>query len=54
MALFVAGVSLNTTEGELREIFQQYGKIIEFEMKRNFAFITFEEKSEAEAAMTKL
>jgi cold-inducible RNA-binding protein len=62
MKLFVAGLPLDLDNEELKEIFDDYGKIIsaivildrETSKSRGFGFVDFENDTEAEIAMKKL
>ena len=60
--LYVGNLSFNTTEGELRELFEQYGStesvavIMDRETgrSRGFGFVEFADASGADAAMNAL
>ena len=57
--VYVANLPYNTTDEELREFFNQYGKIIDLIIitdrasgrSKGFGFITFSSTSEANAAL---
>ncbi len=60
--LFVGNLSFNLTEGNLEELFAQYGKVVSVAIptdrdtgrKRGFAFVEMSAEAEAEAAMQNL
>lgn len=51
--LYVRNLSMTTTEQELRNIFNAYtnGQVTKLKMMRDFAFVHFNSREEAEAAM---
>lgn len=59
-SLFVGKIARETTEDELRSIFEQYGKVEQFKMmpakgvKTRCAFITFSSKQESDRAIQML
>lgn len=52
--LFVGNVSDSCTEDDLREAFEKYGPITEHAIKRNYGFVHFEKKEDAETAIKEL
>jgi cold-inducible RNA-binding protein len=62
MKLYVGNLSFETTENDLQDLFEQHGKVSEVALmmdrmtgkSRGFAFVTMENKAEADAAMTAL
>ena len=60
--LYVGNLNYNTTEERLRELFEQYGKVMSAKvvtdfntgMSRGFGFIEMSTEEEAQAAMTSL
>ena len=62
MKLYVGNLSFETTENDLQDLFEQHGKVGEVALmmdrmtgkSRGFAFITMNEKAEAEAAISAL
>ncbi len=62
MKLYVGNLSFETTENDLQDLFEQHGKVSEVALmmdrmtgkSRGFAFVTMENKAEADAAMAAL
>ncbi|MDB6147703.1 MAG: hypothetical protein JWO45_1367 [Spartobacteria bacterium] len=62
MKLYVGNLSFETTENDLQDLFEKHGKVGEVHLmmdrmtgkSRGFAFVTMDEKSEADAAMSAL
>jgi cold-inducible RNA-binding protein len=62
MKLYVGNLSFETTENDLQDLFAQHGQVSEVSLmmdrmtgkSRGFAFITMNDKAQAEAAMTAL
>jgi cold-inducible RNA-binding protein len=62
MKLYVGNLSFETTENDLQDLFEQHGKVGEVSLmmdrmtgkSRGFAFITMDDNTEANAAMTAL
>src|SRR5207237_3213315 len=62
MKLYVGNLSFETTENDLQDLFEQHGQVGEVALmmdrmtgkSRGFAFITMNEKAEAEAAISAL
>ncbi len=56
MKLFVGNLSYNTTEQELKELFQQYGTVqsVKIIPRKGFGFVEMSTEAEAKAAMEAL
>jgi cold-inducible RNA-binding protein len=62
MKLYVGNLSFETTENDLQDLFEQHGQVSEVSLmmdrmtgkSRGFAFVTMNDKAQAEAAMTAL
>jgi RNA recognition motif-containing protein len=62
MRLYVGNLSFQTTENDLQDLFQQYGKVLEVALmmdrgtgrSRGFAFVTMEDATGGNAAMAAL
>ncbi|KAA6325160.1 MAG: hypothetical protein EZS28_054106, partial [Streblomastix strix] len=54
MALFIARLPNSVTEKNIEETFERFGKIVRVSVRRNFAFVSFAERSCAEDAMRSL
>ena len=62
MKMYVGNLSFETTENDLQDLFQQHGTVNEVHLmmdrftskSRGFAFVTMNEKAEAEAAISAL
>ena len=62
MKLYVGNLSFETTENDLQDLFAQHGKVSEVALmmdrmtgkSRGFAFVTMNDTTEANAAMTAL
>ena len=62
MKLFVGNLSFDTTENDLQDLFEQYGSVKEVSLvndrmtgrSRGFAFVTFSNPAEGQAAITAL
>jgi cold-inducible RNA-binding protein len=62
MKLYVGNLSFETTENDLQDLFEQHGKVGEVALmmdrmtgkSRGFAFVTMNEKAQAEAAISAL
>jgi cold-inducible RNA-binding protein len=62
MKLYVGNLSFETTENDLQDLFEQHGKVGEVALmmdrmtgkSRGFAFVTMNDKAEAEAAISAL
>ena len=62
MKLYVGNLSFETTENDLQDLFSQHGKVSEVSLmmdrmtgkSRGFAFVTMNDGTEANAAMTAL
>jgi cold-inducible RNA-binding protein len=62
MKLFVGNLSFETTENDLQDLFEQHGQVGEVSLmmdrmtgkSRGFAFITMNDKAQADAAVTAL
>jgi cold-inducible RNA-binding protein len=62
MKLYVGNLSFETTENDLQDLFEQHGQVSEVTLmmdrmtgkSRGFAFVTMNDNSQAEAAMTAL
>jgi len=62
MKLFVGNLSFETTENDLQDLFEKHGQVSEVALmmdrmtgkSRGFAFVTMNEKAEAEAAISAL
>lgn len=52
--LFVGNVSDSTTEDDLRVAFEKYGPVTEVSIIRNYAFVHYEKKEDAETAIKEL
>jgi cold-inducible RNA-binding protein len=60
MKLYVGNLSFETTENDLQDLFEQHGQVGEVALmtdrmtgkSRGFAFVTMNDKAQAEAAMT--
>ena|SRR5438045_3148563 len=60
MKLYVGNLSFETTENDLQDLFEQHGQVAEVALvtdrmtgrSRGFAFVTMNDKAEAEAAIT--
>lgn len=58
--LYISGLGPHTDEGNLRELFEKYGELIQVKVIREngaskgFGFVLFKEKSNAEAAIRQL
>ena len=62
MKLFVGNLSFDTTENDLQDLFEEYGTVREVSLvndrvtgrSRGFAFVTFSNAAEGQAAITAL
>ena len=62
MKLYVGNLSFETTENDLQDLFEQHGQVSEVALmmdrmtgkSRGFAFVTMNDKAQAEAAMAAL
>jgi cold-inducible RNA-binding protein len=62
MKLYVGNLAFETTENDLQDLFEQHGQVSEVSLmmdrmtgrSRGFAFITMNDKAQAESAMTAL
>ena len=62
MKLYVGNLSFETTENDLQDLFEQHGAVNEVHLmmdrmtgkSRGFAFVTMNDKAEAEAAISAL
>ena len=62
MKLYVGNLSFETTENDLQDLFEQHGQVSEASLmmdrmtgkSRGFAFVTMNDKAQAEAAMSAL
>ena len=62
MKLYVGNLSFETTENDLQDLFEQHGQVSETSLmmdrmtgkSRGFAFVTMNDKAQAEAAMSAL
>ena len=62
MKMYVGNLPFQTTENDLQDLFEQYGKVTEVALmmdratgrSRGFAFVTMEDTAEANAALTAL
>ena len=62
MKLYVGNLSFETTENDLQDLFEQHGKVSEVALmmdrmtgkSRGFAFVTMNDKAQADAAMAAL
>jgi RNA recognition motif-containing protein len=62
MKLYVGNLSFETTENDLQDLFEQHGQVSEVSLmmdrmtgkSRGFAFVTMNDKAQAEAAMAAL
>ena len=62
MKLYVGNLSFETTENDLQDLFEKHGQVSEVALmmdrmtgkSRGFAFVTMNEKAEAEAAISAL
>src|SRR5689334_15823551 len=62
MKLYVGNLSFETTENDLQDLFEQHGAVAEVKLmmdrmtgkSRGFAFVTMNDKAQAEAAMSAL
>ena len=62
MKLFVGNLSFDTTENDLQDLFEEYGTVTEVSLvndrvtgrSRGFAFVTFSNAAEGQAAVTAL
>jgi cold-inducible RNA-binding protein len=62
MKLFVGNLSFDTTENDLQDLFEEYGSVAEVSLvtdrmtgrSRGFAFVTFSNAAEGQAAITAL
>jgi len=60
MKLYVGNLSFETTENDLQDMFEQYGKVSDVALmmdrtsgrSRGFAFVTMNDSTEANAALT--
>lgn len=60
MKLYVGNLSFETTENDLQDLFDQHGQVAEVALmtdrmtgkSRGFAFVTMNDKAQAEAAMS--
>lgn len=52
--LFVGNISESCSEDDLKEAFEKYGTIVEHAIVRNYAFVHFENKEDAENAIKEL
>ena len=60
MKLYVGNLSFETTENDLQDLFEPHGQVAEVALvtdrmtgkSRGFAFVTMNDKAQAEAAMT--
>lgn len=52
--LFVGNVPDSCTEDDLKEAFEKYGPVVEHAIKRNYGFVHFENKEDAENAIKAL
>jgi cold-inducible RNA-binding protein len=62
MKLYVGNLSFETTENDLQDLFEQHGQVSEVALmmdrmtgkSRGFAFVTMNDKAQAEAALSAL
>ena len=62
MKLYVGNLSFETTENELQDLFEQHGQVSEVSLmmdrmtgkSRGFAFVTMNDKAQAESALAAL
>jgi RNA recognition motif-containing protein len=62
MKLYVGNLSFDTTENDLQDLFEKHGQVSEVSLmmdrmtgkSRGFAFVTMNDKAQAEAAITAL
>jgi cold-inducible RNA-binding protein len=62
MKLYVGNLSFETTENDLQDLFEQHGQVSEVSLmmdrmtgkSRGFAFVTMNDKAQAESAMAAL
>ncbi|XP_030073272.1 RNA-binding protein 4B isoform X2 [Microcaecilia unicolor] len=52
--LFVGNLPCEATEDELRTLFEQYGKVVECDIVRNYGFVHMDDRSAAEEAVRNL
>eukprot|EP01124_Arcella_intermedia_P027498 TRINITY_DN538_c0_g1_i5.p1 TRINITY_DN538_c0_g1~~TRINITY_DN538_c0_g1_i5.p1 ORF type:complete len:326 (+),score=19.64 TRINITY_DN538_c0_g1_i5:14-991(+) len=52
--LYIGNLSSRTDERYLKDAFTKYGRIVTVEMKRRYAFVDFQRKSDAEAAISSM
>nr|XP_033812947.1 RNA-binding protein 4B-like isoform X2 [Geotrypetes seraphini] len=52
--LFVGNLPCEATEDELRTLFEQYGKVAECDIVRNYGFVHMDDRSAAEEAVRNL
>ena len=45
--VYVGRISSRTREGDLEEIFGKYGKVVSCDVKRDYAFVDFEDPRDA-------
>jgi len=51
--LFIGNLNPNTRTRDLENVFGRYGKILRCDLKKNFGFIQYDERRDAETAMMK-
>ncbi|XP_078516964.1 RNA-binding protein 4-like isoform X1 [Lissotriton helveticus] len=52
--VFVGNLPREAKESEIRALFEEYGKVVEFDIIKNYGFVHFEKKSAADEAVRKL
>lgn len=52
--LFVGNISESCSEDDLKEAFEKYGTVVESSIVRNYAFVHFENKEDADKAIKEL
>lgn len=54
MKLFIGNLPREATEQEIRSLFEQYGKVLECDIIKNYGFVHIEDKTAAEDAIRNL
>ncbi|XP_009328367.1 PREDICTED: RNA-binding protein 4B-like, partial [Pygoscelis adeliae] len=49
--LFIGNLPREATEQEIRSLFEQYGKVLECDIIKNYGFVHIEDKTAAEDAI---